>query len=104
MPGIELPVAFVTFRSRWDASLASQTQQHPNPLLWISQMAPEPRDVFWKNLSVPYKHVIIYRFAVLIAEIIFSIFFAIPVSAVQGIAQFEKLKKWFPPAMAVQLM
>ncbi|KAM0050454.1 putative calcium-dependent channel, 7TM region phosphate [Helianthus debilis subsp. tardiflorus] len=100
----ELPVAFVTFRSRWDASLASQTQQHPNPLLWISQMAPEPRDVFWKNLAVPYKHVIIYRFAVLIAEIIFSIFFAIPVSAVQGIAQFEKLKKWFPPAMAVQLI
>ncbi|XP_076909287.1 hyperosmolality-gated Ca2+ permeable channel 2.5-like [Bidens hawaiensis] len=100
----ELPVAFMTFRSRWDAALASQTQQHPNPLLWITQMAPEPRDVLWKNLSVPYKHLIVYRFAILIAEIIFSIFFAIPVSAVQGISQYEKLKKWFPPAIAVQLI
>ncbi|KAK1412179.1 hypothetical protein QVD17_33203 [Tagetes erecta] len=100
----ELPVAFVTFRSCWDAALASQTQQHPNPLLWITQMAPEPRDVLWKNLSLPYKHLLVYRFGVLIAEIIFCIFFAIPVSAVQGIAQYEKLKKWFPPAVAVQLI
>ncbi|KAI3731807.1 hypothetical protein L1987_62997 [Smallanthus sonchifolius] len=100
----ELPVAFVTFRSRWDAALASQTQQHPNPLLWITQMAPEPRDVLWKNLSVPYKHLIVYRVGVLVAEVVLSIFFAIPVSAVQGITHFEKLKKWFPPAMAVQLI
>ncbi|KAK9074332.1 hypothetical protein SSX86_006930 [Deinandra increscens subsp. villosa] len=100
----ELPVAFVTFRSCWDAALASQTQQHPNPLMWITQMAPEPRDVLWKNLSVPYKHLVLYRVVVFIAEVIFSVFFAIPVSAVQGIAQFEKLKKWFPPAMAVQLI
>ncbi|KAI3764256.1 hypothetical protein L2E82_14262 [Cichorium intybus] len=100
----ELPVAFVTFRSRWDAALASQTQQHPNPLLWITQMAPEPRDVLWQNLSIPYKHLMIYRTGVYVTEILFTIFFAIPVTAVQGIAQFEKLKKWFPPAMAVQLI
>lgn len=101
---MELPVAFVTFRSRWDAALAAQTQQHPNPLLWITQMAPEPRDVLWKNLSIPYKHLVLYRTGVFVTEILFTIFFAIPVTAVQGIAQFEKLKKWFPPAMAVQLI
>ncbi|KAL7605093.1 hypothetical protein Lser_V15G15615 [Lactuca serriola] len=100
----ELPVAFVTFRSRWDAALASQTQQHPNPLMWITQMAPEPRDVLWKNLSIPYKHLVLYRTGVFVTQILFTIFFAIPVTAVQGIAQFEKLKKWFPPAMAVQLI
>ncbi|KAL4586262.1 hypothetical protein LXL04_010897 [Taraxacum kok-saghyz] len=100
----ELPTAFVTFRSRWDAALASQTQQHPNPLMWITQMAPEPRDVLWKNLSIPYKHLVLYRTGVSVTQILFTIFFAIPVTAVQGIAQFEKLKKWFPPAMAVQLI
>ncbi|KAL9996012.1 putative 10TM putative phosphate transporter, cytosolic domain-containing protein [Helianthus debilis subsp. tardiflorus] len=100
----ELPVAFVTFRSRWEAALVSQTQQHPNPLMWITQMAPEPRDVLWKNLSIPYKHLVLYRTGVYTAEVLFTIFFAIPVTAVQGIAQFEKLKTWFPPAMAVQLM
>ncbi|GJX42475.1 CSC1-like protein [Tanacetum coccineum] len=100
----ELPVAFVTFRSRWDAALASQTQQHPNPLLWITQMAPEPRDVLWNNLSIPYRHLVLYRTGVFVTEVLITIFFAIPVTAVQGIAQFEKLKKWFPPAMAVQLI
>ncbi|KAI3796453.1 hypothetical protein L1987_39124 [Smallanthus sonchifolius] len=100
----ELPVAFATFRSRWDAALVSQTQQHPNPLMWITEMAPEPRDVLWKNLSIPYKHLVLYRTGVFTAEVLLTIFFAIPVTAVQGIAQFEKLKKWFPPAMAVQLM
>ncbi|KAD4982791.1 hypothetical protein R6Q59_002422 [Mikania micrantha] len=100
----ELPVAFVTFRSRWDSALVSQTQQHPNPLMWITQMAPEPRDVLWKNLSIPYKHLVLYRTGVYTAEVLFTIFFAIPVTAVQGIAQFEKLKKWFPPAMAIQLI
>lgn len=67
-------------------------------------MAPEPRDVLWKNLSIPYKHLVLYRTAVFVIEVLFTIFFAIPVTAVQGIAQYEKLKKWFPPAMAFELM
>ncbi|KAK1425321.1 hypothetical protein QVD17_20672 [Tagetes erecta] len=100
----ELAVAFVTFRSRWEAALVSQTQQHPNPLTWITQMAPEPRDVLWKNLSIPYKHLVLYRTGVYTAIVLLTIFFAIPVTAVQGITQFEKLKKWFPPAMAIQLI
>ncbi|PHT60090.1 CSC1-like protein [Capsicum baccatum] len=42
---LELPVAFVAFNSRWGAVLAAQSQQHTNPLLWITEVAPEPRDV-----------------------------------------------------------
>ncbi|KAL7200014.1 hypothetical protein ACSBR2_022176 [Camellia fascicularis] len=33
-----------------------------------------------------------------------TLFFAIPVTAVQGIAKYERLKTWFPPAMAVHLI
>ncbi|KAF8398280.1 hypothetical protein HHK36_017207 [Tetracentron sinense] len=100
----EFPVAFVSFKSRWGAALAAQTQQHANPLLWITEFAPEPRDVLWKNLAIPYSHLPLYKIGVFLAASILTIFFAIPVTAVQGIAQFEKLKKWFPPAMAVQLI
>ncbi|CAM8970723.1 unnamed protein product [Rhodiola kirilowii] len=100
----ELPVAFVHFKSRKGAVLASQSQQHPNPLLWISASAPEPRDVIWRNLEIPYRLLPLNKIGVILLASLVTIFFAIPVTAVQGIAKFEKLKKWFPPAMAVQLI
>ncbi|XP_034703728.1 CSC1-like protein At3g54510 isoform X2 [Vitis riparia] len=101
---LELPVAFVTFKSRWGAALAAQSQQHPHPLLWITEMAPEPRDVLWKNLATSYRYLPLQNLLVFIAASLLTIFFAIPVTAVQGIAKFEKLRKWFPPAMALQLI
>lgn len=100
----ELPAAFVSFKSRWGAALAAQTQQHVHPLLWITEFAPEPRDVLWNNLAIPYRFLVLNKIAVFVASFLLIVFFAIPVTAVQGIVQFEKLKKWFPPARAVQLM
>ncbi|KAH1064403.1 hypothetical protein J1N35_029390 [Gossypium stocksii] len=100
----ELPVAFVTFKSRWGAAMAAQTQQHTNPLLWITEMAPEPSDVSWRNLSIQYKILPVYKIGVILAATLLTIFFAVPVTAVQGIAKFEKLKKWFPPAMAIEFI
>ncbi|OAY81991.1 CSC1-like protein [Ananas comosus] len=100
----ELPVAFVSFKSRIGAALAAETQQHVNPLLWITELAPEPKDVLWNNLVIPYRRLAIHRIAVFIAAFLLTVFFAFPVTAVQGIVQFEKLKKWFPPVKAVQLI
>jgi hypothetical protein len=67
-------------------------------------MAPEPRDVSWRSLAIPYRILPLYKIVVVLSASLLTIFFAIPVTAVQGIAKFEKLKKWFPPAMAVELM
>ncbi|KAM1157900.1 hypothetical protein ACFX1X_028766 [Malus domestica] len=100
----ELPVAFVTFKSRLGAALVVHSQQHSNPLLWITDDAPEPRDVSWRNLAIPVRLLPLCNFGVIVAASLLTIFFAIPVTAVQGIAKFEKLKKWFPPAMALQLI
>ncbi|XP_057807817.1 CSC1-like protein At3g54510 [Salvia miltiorrhiza] len=100
----ELPVAFVTFKSRWGAALAAQSQQMSDPLIWVTEMAPEPRDVLWKNLVIPFRYMPLYKFGVYVSVTVLTIFFAVPVTAVQGIAKFERLKKWFPPAMAVQLI
>ncbi|KAG6630343.1 hypothetical protein CIPAW_13G011300 [Carya illinoinensis] len=97
----ELPVALVIFKSRWGAALAAQS---PHPLLWITEMAQEPRDVSWRNLVISYRILWLYKIGVVLAASLLTIFFAIPVTAVQGIARFEKLKKWFPPAMAVHLI
>lgn len=100
----ELPVAFVTFRNRWGAALAAQSQQHSNPLLLITEMAPEPRDVLWRNLAIPYKHLPLYKIGVYAAASLLTLFFAIPVTAIQGLAKYERLKKWFPPATAIRLI
>lgn len=100
----ELAVAFVTFKSRQVAALVAQSQQHSHPLLWTTEMAPEPRDVSWKNLAIPYRILPLNKTFVILAATLLTIFFAVPVTAVQGVAKFEKLRKWFPPAMAIQLM
>ncbi|XP_021858206.1 CSC1-like protein At3g54510 isoform X3 [Spinacia oleracea] len=101
---MELPTAFVTFKSRIGAALAAQSQQHPHPFLWMTEEAPEPRDLLWKNLSTPSRRLLLYKIGFFLAATLLTIFFAVPVAAVQGIAKFEKLKKWFPPAMAIQLI
>lgn len=100
----ELPVAFATFKSRCGAALAAQSQQHPHPLIMITEMAPEPRDVSWRSLAIMHKFLPLYKIGIIVLAALLTIFFAVPVTAVQGIAKFEKLKKWFPPAMAIELM
>ncbi|XP_072960896.1 CSC1-like protein At3g54510 isoform X1 [Typha angustifolia] len=100
----ELPVAFVSFKSRLGAALAAETQQHVNPLLWITEFAPGTNDILWHNLAIPYRRLAVHRIGALIAAVLLIVFFAFPVTAVQGIVQFEKVKKWFPLARAVQLI
>ncbi|KAH9619753.1 hypothetical protein KSS87_002049 [Heliosperma pusillum] len=101
---LELPSAFVTFKSRVAATLIAQSQQVSHPFLWITEEAPEPRDMLWKNLSTPSRRLLLYKIGFFVAAALLTVFFAVPVAAVQGIAKFEKLKKWFPPAMAIQLI
>jgi calcium permeable stress-gated cation channel len=75
-----------------------------NPLLLTTEYAPEPKDVLWYNLDIPYRRLVMQRIGVFVAAFLLTVFFTIPVTAVQGIVQFDKMKKWFPPARAVQLM
>lgn len=100
----ELPVAFVSFKSRLEAAQAAEMQQHVNPLSLVTRYAPEPTDAIWSNLAIPFSRIAAYKIGVFIAAFLLTVFFTIPVTAVQGIVQFEKIKKWFPLARAVQLI
>ncbi|KAI7728875.1 hypothetical protein M8C21_029790 [Ambrosia artemisiifolia] len=53
-PKSVVPAAFVSFRSRWGAAVCAQTQQTRNPTRWLTDWAPEPRDVYWNNLAIPF--------------------------------------------------
>ncbi|KAM3335836.1 hypothetical protein ACQJBY_030014 [Aegilops geniculata] len=100
----ELPVAFVSFKSRLEAAQAAETQQHVNPLSLVTRYAPEPTETIWSNLAIPFYRLAAYKLGVFIAAFLLTVFFTIPVTAVQGIVQFEKIERWFPPARAVQLI
>ncbi|KAJ3369054.1 hypothetical protein HDU91_000093 [Kappamyces sp. JEL0680] len=49
-------VAFVTFESPMSATIASQSVCHTDPFSLMVRMAPEPRDIFWNNLSARSAH------------------------------------------------
>ncbi|KAE8731306.1 CSC1-like protein [Hibiscus syriacus] len=92
----ERPASFVFFRTRYDAVVAAQVLQSSNPMLWVTQLAPEPNDVYWSNLSIPYKQVWLRKIATLLGAIVFMFVFLVPVTFVQGLTQLDQLRQTFP--------
>ncbi|XP_031130362.1 calcium permeable stress-gated cation channel 1-like [Ipomoea triloba] len=88
-----MPAAFVSFKSRWSAAVAAQTQQSRNPTLWLTEWAPEPRDVYWDNLAIPYVSLTVRRLIMAVAFFFLTFFFMIPVASVQGLANIEGIEK-----------
>ncbi|KAF7840594.1 calcium permeable stress-gated cation channel 1-like [Senna tora] len=91
-----MPAAFVSFKSRWGAAVCAQTQQTRNPTLWLTEWAPEPRDVFWPNLAIPYVSLTIRRLIIAVAFFFLTFFFMIPIAFVQSLASIEGIQKAAP--------
>ncbi|PKA53010.1 DNA-directed RNA polymerase III subunit RPC2 [Apostasia shenzhenica] len=95
-PKAILPVAFVTFDSRWGAAVCAQTQQSKNPTQWLTEWAPEPCDVYWKNLAIPFVSLSIRRLLISISVFALVFFYMIPITFVQSLANLEGLEKVAP--------
>ncbi|KAK1272367.1 hypothetical protein QJS04_geneDACA012194 [Acorus gramineus] len=91
-----MPVAFVTFDSRWGAAVCAQTQQTKNPTQWLTDWAPEPHDVYWKNLAIPFVYLSIRRLIISVSVFALVFFYMIPIAFVQSLANLEGLEKVFP--------
>ncbi|KAJ6416329.1 hypothetical protein OIU84_002225 [Salix udensis] len=91
-----MPAAFVSFKTRWGAAVCAQTQQSRNPTLWLTEWAPEPRDVYWENLSIPYMSLSVRRLIIVVAFFFLTIFFMIPIASVQALASIEGIEKRAP--------
>ncbi|KAL0558116.1 hypothetical protein IC582_006681 [Cucumis melo] len=92
----ECSAAFVFFKTRYAALMASSVLQSANPMSWATSLAPEPCDVYWSNLSIPYRQLWIRKIGTLIAATGFMIMFLLPVTVVQSMTQLEKLQQTFP--------
>ncbi|KAG6532793.1 CSC1-like protein RXW8 [Zingiber officinale] len=88
----ECSSAFVFFKTRYAAIVASKVLQTSNPMLWVTDLAPEPNDVYWRNLWIPYRQLWVRRIATLLASIVFMFLFLIPVTFVQGLTQLEQMR------------
>lgn len=95
-PKAIIPAAFVSFKSRWGAAVCAQTQQTSNPTIWLTEWAPEPRDVYWDNLAIPYVELTIRRLLMAVSLFFLTFFFMIPIAFVQSLANIEGIEKVLP--------
>ncbi|WCJ29042.1 ERD (early-responsive to dehydration stress) family protein [Euphorbia peplus] len=91
-----LPVAFVSFNSRWGAAVCAQTQQSKNPTFWLTNWAPEPRDIYWRNLAIPFVSLTIRKLIISISVFALVFFYLIPIAFVQSLANLEGLERVAP--------
>ncbi|XP_071730534.1 CSC1-like protein At1g32090 [Rutidosis leptorrhynchoides] len=91
-----MPAAFVSFNSRWGAAVCAQTQQSKNPTLWLTNWAPEPRDVYWKNLAIPFVSLSIRKLVISLSVFALVFFYMIPIAFVQSLANLEGLERVAP--------
>ncbi|XP_004493651.1 CSC1-like protein At4g02900 [Cicer arietinum] len=95
-PDAIIPAAFVSFKTRWGAAVCAQTQQTSNPTVWLTEWAPEPRDVYWENLAIPYFDLNIRRLLTSVSMFFLTFFFMIPIAFVQSLANIEAIEKVLP--------
>lgn len=91
-----IPAAFVSFKSRWGTAVCAQTQQTSDPTVWLTEWAPEPRDVYWSNLAIPYVDLTIRRVIMAVAFFFLTFFFIIPITLVQSLANMDVLQRVLP--------
>ncbi|XP_051118471.1 CSC1-like protein At4g02900 [Andrographis paniculata] len=91
-----VPAAFVSFKSRWGAAVCAQTQQTRNPTIWLTEWAPEPRDIYWNNLAVPYFELAVKKLLVAVSLFFLTFFFMIPIAIVQSVASIDGIEKVLP--------
>mgnify|MGYP007007557675 FL=1 len=76
--------------------MAAQAQQTSNPLQWVTEWAPQPRDVNWKNLVIPFQRLWIVRLVVKFVFFWIIVLFFIPAGLVYTLATLHNLMAWFP--------
>ncbi|XP_044497282.1 calcium permeable stress-gated cation channel 1-like [Mangifera indica] len=91
-----MPASFVSFKTRWGAAVCAQTQQTKDPTVWLTEWAPEPRDVYWENLAIPYVSLRVRRLIIGVAFFFLTFFFIIPIAIVQSFASLEGIEKVAP--------
>ena len=88
---IELPELTWSFRAFLPQSVHAKKAE-----TWQTQVAPEPRDVIWANLGIPWWEKFVRQSAVYGITFLIVFFFMIPITIVSGFSTLDNLKKFAP--------
>lgn len=88
--------AFVTFTSLEAASSALRMIQHQEPYALVTNDAPPPNGILWRNLGAPRARVETLRVTSFLLTTILCIFWTVPVTLVQSFAEVSSLKERWP--------
>lgn len=85
--------AIVIFNSRAAAASAGQAMHSEFANKWTTMPAPEPREVVWGNLPIPFVQRIVRQFAIYGVVFLVIVFYMIPISFISAIIALENLEK-----------
>ncbi|CAG8760475.1 13556_t:CDS:2, partial [Acaulospora morrowiae] len=89
-------VGFVTFESITSAQMAAQILMRPEPYHCNTVLAPEPRDVYWRNLTIRQREMLFRSIIVNVATVIVVIFWSVIFTFISSILSLEALTKTLP--------
>ncbi|GBF92769.1 hypothetical protein Rsub_05388 [Raphidocelis subcapitata] len=88
-----LPSAFVTFNTRWPAVVAATSLHTHDELVWRLRPAPNPDEVIWRALRLRLWERSMRRFLVVALLAVLALFYVVPVAALQGVLQLDRLRE-----------
>jgi len=92
----QVAAAFVIFNSRPAAAAASQVVHSQLSDRWTVMAAPEPRQVLWKNLAIPFYQRMIREKIVYIIVFLAIVFYMIPITFISALTTLDNLKRILP--------
>lgn len=87
---------FVVFTSVRQTMTALQVVNHPRPYSMDVQEAPDPKDIFWRNVGMPHRARRTGRALSVSATAVLCIFWSIPTAAISSLTEVNSLKESLP--------
>ncbi|KAJ7567053.1 hypothetical protein O6H91_02G130600 [Diphasiastrum complanatum] len=88
--------AFAIFNNRAVAAEVSQSAIATIASKWRTSQAPEPEEIVWGNLSMPYLPQLFRKFGIYFLVFLIIIFYMIPISFVSALTSLDNLEKLVP--------
>ncbi|KAI7901241.1 uncharacterized protein BX663DRAFT_515369 [Cokeromyces recurvatus] len=89
-------VGFVTFEETISAYVASQVLIDSTPFRIRAQLAPEPRDILWENISMRSRERVIRKVLVMLILLFLVFSWTIPCNYLSALTSQKSLKAYFP--------
>ncbi|PIA13035.1 DUF221-domain-containing protein [Coemansia reversa NRRL 1564] len=89
-------VGFVTFADASSAHLAAQSFTYSQPFQLRAELAPEPRDIFWDNITLPLSTRLGRGVVSLVTYMLMLLYWLTMAFLLSAFVSLDSLKKYFP--------